>query len=151
MHLLLALALLLDPTPRPEVAAARVLHTWDGRRAAAWEAGDVGALRSLYTRRSPTGRADVAMLLAWRARGLRVEGMRTQLLSVSVREQTRDRLVVDLVDRLAGGVVAPEGAALPLDRPTAHTVLLRRVAGEWRVAQASAVRTTSWTVRSRKS
>lgn len=136
MDLLLTLALLLDPSPRPEVAAARVVHAWDAQRADAWASQDVGALRSIYTPRSAAGRADVAMLRAWRARGLRVEGLQTQLLSVSVRVQADDRLVVDLVDRVAGGVVVPGGSALPADRPTAHTLVLRRIAGEWRVRDA---------------
>ncbi|MBZ5740347.1 hypothetical protein [Nocardioides mangrovi] len=142
MHLLLALALLLDPTPatRPEVAAADVLHAWDVRRSAAWSAGDVAGLRALYLPGSAAGRADVAMLRAWRARGLRVEGMQTQLLSVSVRSRTRERFVVDVVDRVVVGSVVPSGDALPADRPTAHTLVLRRVSGEWLVASvASAV------------
>ncbi|WP_395659738.1 hypothetical protein [Nocardioides sp.] len=128
LHLLLPAVLALGPTP------AEVLHAWDARRAQAWAAGDVADLRGLYTPRSAAGRADAAMLRAWQARGLRVEGLRMQLLAVRVRARTPTRLELDVTDRLADGVVAPGPEALPRDRPSRHLVTLRRVAGEWRVA-----------------
>lgn len=137
MRLFLLIALLLDPSPRPEVGAAQILHDWDVRRSAAWASGDVAALRSLYVPGSAAGRSDVAMLRAWHARGMRVSGMRMQLLSVSVRSASERRLVLDVVDRVAGGVVRPVGGALPVDRPTSHTVVLRRVEGEWRMVAVS--------------
>ncbi|WP_243059722.1 hypothetical protein [Nocardioides sp. SR21] len=108
-----------------------VLHAWDERRAEAWAAGDVAGLRSLYVTGSAAGRADAAMLRAWRERGLRVEGMEMQLLSVDVRRRTPHLLVLDVVDRLVGG------ALLPADLPTRHVVTLRVVEGEWRVAGVS--------------
>lgn len=124
--LILALALTSPP--------AEVLHAWDERRASAWAAGDATALRALYTPGSSAGRRDVAMLRAWSARGLRVDGLAMQLLSVDLRRRTPDRLVLDVTDRLAGGVAAPIGLALPRDRPTRHLVTMRVVAGEWRVS-----------------
>lgn len=142
MTLLLVLALLLDPTPRaapsaspvlPEVRAAAVLHAWDVRRARAWSAGDPVALRDLYVPGSAAGRADVAMLRAWTGRELRVERLRMQLLSISVVSWRRNRLVVEVVDRVTGARVVPTRSALPADRATAHTIVLRQVAGEWRV------------------
>jgi hypothetical protein len=133
VHLLLATLLGLGPVP-PDPAA--VLHDWDDRRAAAWAAGDVGALRALYTPGSAAGRADVAMLRAWRARGLRVTGLRMQLLAVHVRLRAPDRLVLVVTDRLAGGVVVPGPLGLPRDLPSRHVVTMRRVAGEWRVSRA---------------
>lgn len=108
-----------------------VLHAWDEQRAAAWAAGDVAGLRSLYVAGSPAGDADSAMLRAWRERGLRVEGMEMQLLSVQVRRRAPDLLVLDVVDRVVGG------ALLPADLPTRHVVTLRMVDGEWRVAGVS--------------
>jgi hypothetical protein len=126
-----------DHLPAPAaVRAAAVLHAWDARRAAAWAEADVAALGALYTARSATGRADVAMLAAWRSRGLRVVGMRTQLLRLEVQAASRRRIAVRVVDRLVGGSVVPSGVALPVDRPTGHTVVLRRVTGEWLVARA---------------
>jgi hypothetical protein len=118
--------LLLALTPPTDV-----LHAWDERRAEAWATGDVAGLRSLYTDRSTAGRADATMLRAWEERGLRVDGTEMQLLSVQVRRRTPDLLVLDVVDRLVGGVL------LPRDLPTRHVVTLRVVAGEWRVARVS--------------
>lgn len=145
MNLLLVLLLLLGPAPRPEVAAAEILHAWDVRRCAAWSAGDVAALRRLYAPGSGAGRADVAMLRAWRERGLRVEGMQVQLLLVRVRSWADDTLAIEVVDRILGGTVGGTidgpvngtGAVLPTDQATAHTIVLRRIAGEWRVAAVS--------------
>jgi hypothetical protein len=141
MNLLLVLVLLLGPAPRPEVAAAEILHAWDVRRCAAWSTGDVATLRSLYTRDSGAGRADVAMLHAWRVRGMRVEDLQVQLLSVRVRSWVDDSLVIEVVDRVVGGTVSGTVsgavAALPTDLTTAHTIAMRRVAGEWRVAAVS--------------
>lgn len=132
--------------------AAGVLHEWDVRRAAAWESADPAALRATYTPHSSAGRADVAMLRAWRERGLRIEGLRMQLLSVEVVSARHDRLVVDVADRVAAGVVVPGGAPLPRDEVTRHRMVLRQVEGEWLVAavrdQARPARTTSATVRS---
>lgn len=141
-----------EPTTRDvrrEVAAAAILRTWDAQRAAAWSAGDVGALGAIYTAGSPAGRADRRMLREWLDRGLRVEGLRMQLLRVRVQAWTEQRLIVTVTDRLAGGTAVGEGvrAALPRDRPTSRTIVLRSDGAGWRVASVSAhpraVRTTS--------
>jgi hypothetical protein len=128
LPLLLPAALLGGPTP------ADVLHTWDDRRAAAWAAGDEAALRHAYTPGSVAGRRDVAMLRAWDAAGLRVAGLRMQLLAVDARSRTAGRLVLGVTDRLAGGVAVPGRVALPRDQPSRHVVTLRLVSGEWRVS-----------------
>ena len=116
------------------VSPVAVLHAWDDQRADAWAAADVSALSALYTPGSAAGRRDVAMLRAWTARGLRVHGLRTQLLDVQVRRRTPERLVLAVTDRLAGGVAEPVGLPLPRDRPSRHVVVLRVVDGEWRVS-----------------
>lgn len=124
----LVLALALAPTP------AHVLHAWDDRRAAAWAAADPAALAGLYTPGSAAGTRDVAMLRAWSARGLRVEGLRMQLLAVDVRRRTPERLVLAVTDRLVGAVAEPGGLPLPRDRASRHVVTMRWVEGEWRVS-----------------
>jgi len=131
--------------PRPVAATARepgrgplaVLHDWDARRARAWARGDRAALRDLYVPGSVAGRRDVAMLAAWDGRGLRVLGMRMQVLSADVRQDTADRLRLVVTDRLASAVAVGRGTRVVLPRDTAstRTVLLRRCAGEWRVAE----------------
>lgn len=132
LHLLLPTMLALGPAPAP----VAVLHDWDDRRSAAWATGDARALAELYVPGSAAGRADLAMLRAWRARGLRVEGLQTQLLAVHVRRRTPTRLVLDVTDRMTGGVAVPGGWSLPGDLPSRHRIALRRVAGEWRVSSA---------------
>lgn len=122
-----------------DVAAAQLLHHWDVRRAQAWSAGDERALGDLYTAGSTTGRADRSMLRSWSARDLRVEEMAMQLLAVRVRTWSEGRVVLVVTDRLSGGVAVGDGARMPLPRDSASTrrVVLRRVAGEWRVASVS--------------
>lgn len=134
---------------RPAPGPAAILHAWDHRRAEAWAVGDPSALRPLYTSGSAAGRADRSMLGAWAARGFHVEGLRTQLLAVTVEVASADRLVLVVTDRLAGGTAVGHGVRRPLprDRASTHVVALRRTAGQWRVAsvrdQASPDRTTS--------
>jgi hypothetical protein len=136
----LCLSVCLHGGVSPEVRAAAVLSAWDDRRAEAWAAGDAGALADLYTVRSSTGRADGAMLRTWTRRGLRVEGMRMQLLDLDVRHWSHGRLSLVVTDRLAGGVAVGVGGGrvpLPRDEPSTRSVVLRRVAGEWRVRSVS--------------
>jgi hypothetical protein len=131
----------------------RVLSGWDRRRAAAYSRGDVGALRSLYLPGSGAGVADMAVLRAWLQRGLRVEGLRTQVLARRVLVSGSHRLVLRVTDRVVGGVAvrasvravvggaAPGGTApgvrarLPADRPGERTVTLVRHEGRWVVAR----------------
>jgi hypothetical protein len=142
--------------PRRRVAALAVLGAWDVRRAAAWAAGDEAALAALYTDGSAAGRRDRAMLGRYGARGLRVRGMRMQVLGGKVRSRTAGRIGLVVTDRLAHAVAVRRGTrvVLPRDRATRRTIVLRRVAGEWRVAQvwaqASPVARTAVTSRSRK-
>ena len=113
-----------------------MLADWDARRARAWAAGDVAALRGLYVQGSRSGRADARMLASYVDRGLTVEGLRTQVLALEVLEASADRLEVRVTDRVAGAATAVDGdTAIPLpdDRPSTRRVVLRRVAGEWLV------------------
>lgn len=125
--------------PLPPPTPVDVLHAWDESRAAAWAAGDVAGLRSLYTSGSVAGRADASMLRAWRDRDLRVEGLTVQLLSVRMLASSDGRLRLRVTDRVAGAIAVGDGfrAVLPTDRATTRVVVLRVVAGEWRVASVS--------------
>ena len=112
-----------------------VLADWDARRARAWAAGDVSALRDLYVDGSLSGRADVRMLASYVDRGLTVEGMRTQVLALEVLDESPVSLEVRVTDRV-GGAQAVDGETvipLPDDRPSTRTVVLRLVEGEWLV------------------
>jgi len=124
-------------TPTAGVAdGLAVLAAWDRRRAAVWAAGDPAALRPLYTRNSRAGRRDRAALAAYADRGLRVVGLRSQLLAGRVVSRARGRLVLRITDRLARGtaVGARTRVALPAAVPRRRVVVLRRKAGQWRVA-----------------
>lgn len=120
---------------RADSAAVEVLRSWDVRRARAWARGDAPALRALYVSRSTAGRHDVAMLRAWTGRGLRVRGMRMQLLSAVVRRHTGDRIVLAVTDRLDRAVAIGRDlrVVLPRDTASARVLTLRRVTGVWRV------------------
>jgi len=127
--------------PRPEVEAASVLAAWDAGRAAAWAAGDVRRLRSLYMPGSVAGERDVAMLRRWVDRGLVVDGLRTQVLSLREVRRSADRWVLAVTDRIVGGVaIGSSPLRLPTGAPRTRTVVLRKVGDRWLV---SAVRQAS--------
>ena len=142
---------------RPAPGPRDVLAGWDSRRSQAWAEGDVAALRKLYVADSRTGRADARMLAAYVDRGLRVEGLTTQVLALEVIDEGDDELTVRVTDRIVGGVVTGDagGTPLPRDRPTTRTLALRRVSGVWLMVtardQASAADRTSRTSTSWKS
>ena len=124
--------------PTPSRASA-VLHRWDRARAEAFASGDLAALRRLYVPGSTAGTADARTLRAYLERGLRVEGMRMQLLAVEVLEERPGRIRLQVTDRLTGAVaVGPRGRVrLPSDAASTRVVeLVRRDAG-WRVAAVS--------------
>ena len=129
------------PTAAPASVPARsqaldVLHGWDDARSHAWARGDVAALRRLYVAGSAAGRADVRLLRRYLARGLVVRQLRMQVFAVHVIRRDVGILRVRVTDRVAGGVAVAgrHRLRLPVDRPTARTIVLRWVAGEWRVA-----------------
>jgi ribosomal protein L31E len=136
------------PSREPVQASTRtapavdVLHDWDRARARAFARGDTVALRRLYTSRSRAGTADVRTLRQYVRRGLRVEGMRMQLLAVDVLEQGSDRIQLRVTDRLADGAVAVDATSrLPLPDDVASTRVVELVrrdgSGPWQVASVS--------------
>lgn len=154
-----------QPPPVDRAGPAAVLAAWDARRAGAWERGDTAALRRLYTGASRTGLADARALRRYRDRGLRVEGVATQVLALEVERRAPARLVLLVTDRVVGGrVVGPSTAVpLPTDRASTRRVTLVRAGERWRVEevrdqagdqprdQASAAASTSRTSSSSKS
>lgn len=120
-----------------------VLHAWDARRAAAWARGDADALARLYLPGSRAGASDVALLRRYAGRGLLVRDLQMQVLSARVLVTRPRRLVLEVVDRLAGGSAVTIGAGtaarhLPADAPTVHRLVLRRPGGgQWLMAAVS--------------
>jgi hypothetical protein len=122
-----------DPVPAASrTEALAVLADWDRRRSAAWAAGDAAALGRLYLDGSDAGRADAAMLRRWAARGLRVTGLRMQVLEATVVSGEADRWEVDVTDRVVGGDAG--GQPLPRDGWSTRRIVLERTTGEWQVA-----------------
>jgi len=128
------------PAPRGEVQAAVVLREWDQRRATVWAEGGEGELTALYVPGAAAGRRDVAMLASWRARGLRVEGLRTQVLDLQLLARGPGRLEVQVVDRVVAGTAVGPGVRRPLpqDAPSTRRVVLRDGPAGWQVARVSA-------------
>jgi len=114
-----------------------VLRAWDAARAAAWELDEPAALRRLYVEGSASGRADRALLAAYRSRGLQVVDVSMQRAHVRVLAQSDGRLVLRVTDRLVGAtVLGPSGrVSLPRDAWSTRVVVLRRVGEPWRVAE----------------
>jgi hypothetical protein len=124
-----------------EPFAVGVLRRWDVRRSRAYADTDAAALRALYVPGSRAGAADLTVLRGYRARDLRVTGMRTQVLGVRVVGRTPRRLTLVVTDVLAGAVATSAGRrwALPHDRPSTRRVVLMRYGRRWRVAEVYTV------------
>ena len=112
-----------------------MLRAWDEARAAAWEAGSVGALRRLYA--EGAGASDVRLLRSYLDRGLRVRGLRVQLLAVEVLAHAPGEWRLRVTDRLAAGTAVGAGdeTPLPRDRATTRELKLVRVDGWWRMVE----------------
>jgi len=121
------------------VKALEVLHEWDADRARAWAQADPDALRALYVRGSGAGRADVQLLRAYRARGLVVRRLVTQVFAVRVLRTTYASLRLRVFDRVAGGEVLEHGMVTLLrsSRAVTRTITFRRDSATWRVCEIS--------------
>jgi hypothetical protein len=125
------------PGARNAAAALGILHAWDADRSTAYASGRAAPLRELYVPGSSAGRADVELLRRYHRRGLRVTGMRTQVLSLAVLVHRADLWRLRVTDRLVGAVAVGHGSrtTLPRDLPSAHEITLMRADhGKWRVA-----------------
>lgn len=136
-----------EPVPaasRPPAGPGRavaVLHAWDRARAHAYATGDPADLRTLYLPGSVAGTADQRLLRDYLDRGIHVDGMRMQLLAVTVLDAAPRRLRLKVTDRLQRAVaVAADGTRTPLPRDQASTsvLTLRRQDGRWRMASVVA-------------
>lgn len=127
------------PRPGARVAvveALEVLHDWDRRRAGAWASSDEQAMRSLYLAGSSAARKDVRLLRSYRARGLVVRRIVTQVFGVRLLHRQPGRLTMRVLDRVAGGLVddGDRELALPSSRPAVRRIEFRRIGGTWKVA-----------------
>lgn len=125
-----------DPAPAAPLTPTGVVHEWDEARSAAWADGDAQALTRLYVEGSAVGERDVEMLRRYVERGLRVEGLSTQLLEVAELSRTEEEWVLEVTDRVHAGTVVGPGVrrALPRDRASRRRLTFAKVGDEWRVA-----------------
>ncbi len=134
-----------------------ILSAWDEQRSSAWAAGDVKALRDLYVTGSQAGERDARLLQRYLDRGLRVEDLRMQVLSLRVIDRSSSRLRLLVTDRVVGARAVGRGNAvqLPTDRASTRRIVLVKVKSQWLVEevrdQASAAASTSRTSSSSKS
>ncbi len=134
-----------------------VLRGWDRARAGAGRRGSPQDLRDLYVQGSAAGRSDQALLRAYAERGLRVAGLLVQRAAVEVVAEAADRIELRVTDRVVGAAaIGRRGQVeLPRDGWSTRTVVLVRLAGDWRVAevrdQARPVASTDVTSRSANS
>lgn len=122
--------------------ALGVLAAWSERRSRAWAAGSPEQVRSLYAS-ARAARAELAIWRAYRRRGLRVVGLRSQVVAIRVLSQRRGRIALLVDERSVGGRIVGDGVprqvALPQDRVDRRRVVLVRGADAgWQVARVSA-------------
>ena len=88
------------------------------------------------------GERDVRLLRAYDDRGYVVRELCTQVFALRVVGRTTGRLRLQVLDRVAGGVVERGGVRSPLPStpPVTRLVDLRVVGGAWRVAATTAAR-----------
>jgi hypothetical protein len=115
--------------------ASLVLSAWDARRAEAWSRADPSDLARLYTARSRAGASDVADLRRWRARHLRVVGLRQQVARLRVLVDTSRWLSLAVTERTVDGVAVRghRRTALPTSGWVTHWIRMRYVHGRWLV------------------
>lgn len=128
-----------DPSRQVERRALRVLRRWESARAAAYADGSVRRLAGLYA--GGAGRGDVVVLRGYVRRGLRVEGLATQVLELRVVHASSGRLHLRVTGRLARGEVVGPGTrlVLPTTRARVRDVHLVRRTGGWRVVSVRPV------------
>lgn len=107
-------ALGVPAAPSPAADPVGVLGAWLDQRREAYVEADAEALADLYRPDSGAGRADVATLRAYAARGVRVTDLRVQVSRVRVVESATHRLRLRVRSRLARTTVEVGGATRQL-------------------------------------
>jgi len=92
----------------------------------------------LYVEGATAADQDLRMLRGYTRRGLRVEGIRMQLIEVQVLTETPRRYSLKVTDRLVGAVAVGPGSRvrLPRDQASTRLIELRRgpAGARWKVA-----------------
>lgn len=123
----------------PEDRWSTRLAELDHAREAAFASADPVRLDDVYVAGSSGRRADAATIEAYDRRGGRVVGADLRILRCRIVRASRDRVQLEVVDRLARSrVVWDDGTStdLPRDRPTRRVMTLRRTDAGWRIASS---------------
>ena len=119
------------------VDARPVVEALDAARAEAFATADSTALRAVYAPGSPQQRQDAASIVALARLRRTAVGVRHDVRSVQVVGAARDELALDVVEALGAYEVRAVGGAVlartPASAPVRVRMILRRVAGAWRV------------------
>ncbi len=121
---------------------ARALRELDQRRAGAWRLGRADQLAAVYVPTSHALTRDQAMLGAYAARGLRVDGASLSFMRVRLIRRDGRTVTLRTVDQLQRAVARRDDGqrvALPRDRPSRHVIVLERSPAGWRVAAVTAL------------
>jgi hypothetical protein len=118
-----------------------VLGQLDRRRELAYALGEPRRLRSVYVADSAVLRHDVAMLRAYRERGVSLSGVRLRVLDADLMGRNGPYVRLRVVDRLQRPTAHTRHGSirLPRDAPTDRVIVLRDLADGWRIAAVRAV------------
>jgi len=124
------------PEPAPTSRWERVLTRLDATRETAYRTGEPALLRHVYVSGSPVLRRDRRLLAAYERRGVRLRGVRLELVQVQLRDRDRRVVRLSVVDRLQRPVAhtAVGKLALPQDLPTRRVITLAASHDGWRIA-----------------
>jgi hypothetical protein len=118
-----------------------ILGRLDRRRELAYALGEPRRLRSVYVADSAVLRHDVAMLRAYRERGVSLTGVRLRVLDADLMGRDGPYVRLRVVDRLQRPTAHTGHGSirLPRDAPTDRVIVLRDLADGWRIAAVRAV------------
>jgi hypothetical protein len=124
-------------SPAPDDQWATRLTALDRVRAEAFASDDPARLDDVYAAGSGAAAADADTISGYARRGGHVVGAELRILSCHVVRASRDRVRLEIVDRLGPArVVWGDGTTtdLPRDQPTRRQVTLVRTSGGWRIS-----------------
>jgi hypothetical protein len=124
------------PRARAERSWRAVLARLDAVRSRAYADLRPRLLRRVYTPGSRVLRHDRALLLRYRRRGLRVVGLRVQVLTLREGARRDDRVVLRVQDRVTAGTLVGGAVQrlLPDDAANARAITLSRSGGGWLIS-----------------
>lgn len=139
LGLALLLMALAEAPALAEQSPLQVLQDWDAAREAAYQAGDTSKLADLYTPGSSAAAQDVAILEAYRERGLRVISLHQQFFSVDVLAVSPVSIKLRTIERFAGGLAFGEGGCqrIPSGMPEKRVITISYDGTRWRVGAVS--------------